>query len=70
MKIADRLKRLEALERATPLGRAYDLAERGVPPEQWPDDALNAACEAAYRDWPELATLSDEDVARLCEDER
>lgn len=39
--------RMDAIERArwdrmSSIERAYDLAGRGVSPERWPDDALNA----------------------------
>lgn len=59
--------RLEALERArwerlTPLERAYELIERSAPPEQWPDDVLDAYCEAHCT---HLECLSDEQLETL-----
>lgn len=64
--------RLEALERArwarlTPLERALELVEQDVPPAQWPDAELNAFCEDSYRDWPELRTMSDEELERYAQ---
>ena len=54
--------RMEALEAALPpLARAERLVERGVPPERWPDEELNAYCDQ----FPEMQALSSEELERL-----
>lgn len=64
---ADRMAALEQArwERLTPLERAYELAERGTPVAQWSDAELNAFCDDAYSTWPELKTMSDEELEAL-----
>lgn len=60
---------MEALERArqaylTPLERAYDLLERHVPAERWPDAELTAYCDEHCQD---IEDLSDAELEALIE---
>jgi hypothetical protein len=48
-----------------PLERAYRLAERGTPPEAWPDAELESYCDELYKTWPELRTMSDAELDAL-----
>jgi hypothetical protein len=57
----DRMARLEALER--------DHDPYGRPVTAWSDEELAAYLTAAYREWPQLRTMSNADLEALCNEE-
>lgn len=56
-----RLAELEALER--------EQDPHGRPVAEWSDEELAAYLTAAYREWPQLRTMSTAELEALCNEE-